>query len=161
KVLTGPSAIRRSPAMAAALGYRCEADFAKARWTTRSAAVIGDPASTRASLCKMWPMTRSVGKGFVLCVFRALWGGAPGFLHHHADLLRRDAEQPAGIAILEHPQRAVGSDFHVANAVADAPAFRRRGAALAVEGDAVERLRLHPAHQRGTLPLREHRAVVE
>ena len=35
------------------------------------------------------------------------------------------------------------------------------GSALAVEGDAVERLRRDPAHQRRAAPLREHRAVVE
>ena len=41
------------------------------------------------------------------------------------------------------------------------PAFGGRGAALAVERDAVERLRRHAADQRRALPLREHRAVVE
>src|SRR3954447_25732526 len=57
------------------------------------------------------------------------------------NLFRRHAEQPAGIGVLEQPQRAVGADFGVANLVTDIPAFGRRRAALAVEGDAAERPR--------------------
>src|SRR5256885_7577828 len=62
-------------------------------------------------------------------------------------LLRRHAEQPAGIRVLEHPHGAVWSDFDVANAVTDTPAFGGRGSAFTVGRDAAERLRHHPAHQ--------------
>ena len=47
-----------------------------------------------------------------------------------AFLFRGHVEQRAGIRVLEHPQRAVRADFHVADAVADAPALGRLGAAL-------------------------------
>ena len=63
-------------------------------------------------------------------------------------LLWRDAKQPAGIGVFEHPDRAVRSDLDVANAVADAPALRRRRATLTVERDPVERLRGHAAEVR-------------
>src|SRR5205823_5180249 len=53
-------------------------------------------------------------------------------------LLRNDPEQSAGIAIFEHPDRAVGRDGDVANAMGHAPALRRRRSALAVERHAVE-----------------------
>src|ERR1043166_807865 len=76
-------------------------------------------------------------------------------------LLRWRAEQPAGILVFKHPHGAVGRDFDVADAVADAPAFGGRRASLAVECDAIERLGRHAAHQRRSLPRRKHRAVIE
>src|ERR1043166_5811911 len=78
-----------------------------------------------------------------------------------AACFRRYPEQPTRIRILQHPQRTVWTNFHVADAVTDVPAFCWFGAALAVEGDAIECLRCHAPHQRGTAPLRKHRAVVE
>ncbi|MDT7817128.1 MAG: hypothetical protein QOJ42_7044 [Acidobacteriaceae bacterium] len=72
-----------------------------------------------------------------------------------------DAEHAACPGILEHPKRAIGPHFHVADSVADIPAFGRLGPALTVEDDAVERLAAQAAHQGGALPLREHRAVIE
>src|SRR5947207_8835759 len=77
------------------------------------------------------------------------------------DLLRRQTEKPSGIGVLDHPQCAIRSHFNVANAVPDTPAFGGLGSPLAVEGNAIERLRCHPTHQRGAAPLCEHRAVVE
>src|SRR3954462_13232573 len=55
-------------------------------------------------------------------------------------LFRRHAEQRAGIRILEHPERAVRTDFDVADAVSDAPALCGSRAAFAVERDTVQRL---------------------
>src|SRR5580658_5071087 len=57
-----------------------------------------------------------------------------------ADLgfLRSHAEQTACPGILEHPQRAIGSDLYVADSVTNVPPFRRFGAALSIEDNAVE-----------------------
>src|SRR5580658_270615 len=56
-------------------------------------------------ICSRWPSCRSVD---VCCL----------------DLFRRHAEQPAGTAVSEHPERAVGPHLDVTNAVADVPALR-------------------------------------
>src|SRR6187455_2867562 len=58
-----------------------------------------------------------------------------------ANLLRRHAEQPAGIGVFGYPQRAVRRDLDVASAMADVPPFGRLRSAFTVEGDAVEGLR--------------------
>ena len=60
-------------------------------------------------------------------------GEDSGFLWCHA-------EQTACPGILEHPQRAIGSDLYVADSVTNVPAFGGRRAALTIEGNAVERL---------------------
>jgi hypothetical protein len=43
------------------------------------------------------------------------------------NLFRRYAKQPAGIAVFEHPERAVQPDLYVTNAMADVPAFHPLG----------------------------------
>ena len=64
-------------------------------------------------------------------------------------------EQSAGVGVFQHPQRAIGSFFHIPDAVSHIPALSGFGAAMAVKDDAVERLRLHPADEAVTVPLRE------
>src|SRR5215510_7979680 len=76
-------------------------------------------------------------------------------------LLRRHAEEAPWIAVLEYPHRAVRRDGDVADAVPHDPSLRGRRTALAVERDAVQRLRRQAADERGSFPLREHGAVVE
>src|SRR5258705_6662062 len=58
-------------------------------------------------------------------------------------LLWHDAEQPTRIGVLEHPEGAVRTDFHIANPVPDTPALGGRRAALAIERNAIERLCRH------------------
>ncbi len=53
-------------------------------------------------------------------------------------LLWRNAEDATFIGIFEEPERPVGSDFYVADAVADFPSLGRLGIALLIEGDAEE-----------------------
>src|SRR5437867_12960686 len=48
-------------------------------------------------------------------------------------------EQGAGIGVFQHPQRAIGGFFHIADAVAHTPALGGFGAAMAVKDNAVER----------------------
>src|SRR6476659_6244262 len=76
-------------------------------------------------------------------------------------LLRRHPEQAAGIRIFEHPERAVRPHLHVADFVADAPAFGRCGAALAIERDAVQCLGAQAADECRSVPLRKEGPVVE
>src|SRR6516162_5990699 len=75
-------------------------------------------------------------------------------------LFRRYPKQPAGTAVFEHPEGAVRPDLYVTNAMADVPAFRPLGG-RAGNDDANEGPARQAAHQRRTLPLREHLAVVE
>jgi hypothetical protein len=71
-------------------------------------------------------------------------------------------DQRAGIGVFQHPQRAIGAFFHIADAVAHIPALGGFRAAMAVEDDAVERLRRHAADEAVAVPLREGlRAAVE
>ena len=49
-------------------------------------------------------------------------------------------DQGTGIGVFQHPQRAVGTFFHIADAVADIPALGGCGAAMAVKDDTAERL---------------------
>src|ERR1700735_2864004 len=83
------------------------------------------------------------------------------FSRNNSGLLRRHAEDAAGLCILDHPQRAVGSDLDIAEPVPDIPSLGSLSAPLAVEGDAKERRRCQAADQAGTLPLWKHRAVIE
>src|SRR5580704_19009019 len=62
-------------------------------------------------------------------------------------------DQGAGIGIFQHPQRAVGALFHIADAVAHIPALGRFGAAMAVKDDAVERLGTEAADKAVAIPL--------
>ena len=48
-------------------------------------------------------------------------------------------DQGAGIGVFQHPQRAIGAFFHIADAVAHIPALGGFGAAMAVKDDADER----------------------
>ena len=62
-------------------------------------------------------------------------------------LLRRNSKQAARIGVRDHPYGAVRSDRHVANTLADSPAFGWRGSALFIERDAIQRKRCHASHQ--------------
>src|SRR5579859_2424815 len=74
----------------------------------------------------------------------------------------RHMDQGAGIGVFDHPQRAIGAFFHIADAVPDIPALGGFGAAMAVKDDAVERPRPQPADEPIAIPLREGlSAVVE
>ena len=71
-------------------------------------------------------------------------------------------DQGAGIGVFQHPQRAIGSLFHIADAVAHIPALGGFGAAMAVKDDTVERPGPQAADEAVAVPLREGlRAVVE
>ena len=64
-------------------------------------------------------------------------------------------DQGAGIGVFQHPQRAVGALFHIADAMAHIPALGGFGAAMAVKDDAVERLAPQAADEAVAVPLRE------
>src|ERR1700722_5782038 len=51
----------------------------------------------------------------------------------------RHMDQGAGIGVFQHPQRAIGAFFHIADALADIPALGALRSAMAVEDDPVER----------------------
>src|ERR1043166_9137407 len=76
--------------------------------------------------------------------------------------LRGHVDEGTGIGVFEHPQRAIGAFFHVADTVADVPALGGLGAAVSIEDDAVQRFCLHAADEAVAVPLREGlRAAVE
>ena len=56
-------------------------------------------------------------------------------------------DQRAGIGVFQHPQRAIGAFFYIADAVAHIPAIDGFGAAMAVKGDADERHGHHAADE--------------
>ena len=71
-------------------------------------------------------------------------------------------DQGAGIGVFQHPQRAIGPLFHIADAFAHIPALGGFRAAVAVKDDAVERHGRHAADEAAAIPLRENlSAVVE
>jgi hypothetical protein len=49
-------------------------------------------------------------------------------------------DQGTGIGVFQHPPRAIGTLFRIADAVAHGPAPGSFGTAMAVKDDAVERL---------------------
>ena len=64
-------------------------------------------------------------------------------------------DQRARTGVFQHPQRAIGALFHIADAVAYIPAFCGFGVAVAVKDDAVERPGPQAADEAVTIPLRE------
>src|SRR5262249_29980382 len=64
-------------------------------------------------------------------------------------------DQGAGIGVFEHPQRAIGALFHVADALAHPPPPGGLSPAMAIEDDTVERPGLHAADKAVAVPLRE------
>ena len=68
---------------------------------------------------------------------------------------RCDVDQGAGIRVFQHPQRSVGSLFHIADATADVPALGDFRATMAVEEDASETLAHHAADETAAIPLGE------
>jgi hypothetical protein len=63
-------------------------------------------------------------------------------------------DQGAGIGVFQHPQRAIGGLFHIADALAHIPALGGFGAAMAIKDDAVERPSPHAADEAVAVPLR-------
>ena len=55
-----------------------------------------------------------------------------------SDRVGRHMDQRAGIPVFQHPQRAIGALFHVADSVSHIPALGGLGAAMAVKDDPVE-----------------------
>ena len=113
--------------------------------------------------------TRSLSKSAVSS-FAKHWTGSIGIWVRSAEERRRHPPSDYFGVTRNSPPGLASSSIHSAPsgptstsriAVADAPAFGGRRSALAVERDAVERLRRHPADERRALPLRKHRAVVE
>src|SRR5579871_3532977 len=80
--------------------------------------------------------------------------GRQGCLRH-IRLLWRYVDQRAWVGVFQHPQRAIGSFFDIANAFADVPALGGFGAAMAVHDDAVKRRRPQTADEGVAVPLRE------
>ena len=70
-------------------------------------------------------------------------------------LFRCHVDQGAGIGVFQHPQRAIRAFFHIADAFPYIPALGGFGAAMAVEGDADERLGRQTAYEAAAVPLRE------
>ena len=71
-------------------------------------------------------------------------------------------DQGSRIAIFDHPQRAIGSFFHIPDAVPHVPTLNALRSAVAVKDNAVEALGLQAAHEAAAIPLREAlRAPVE
>ncbi len=62
-------------------------------------------------------------------------------------------DQQAGIGIFQHPQRAVRGFLHIADAMADIPAFRGFGAAMAIEDDPVQSVGGQSADEAVAVPL--------
>lgn len=78
-----------------------------------------------------------------------------------SDSLRRKPQQAGVCTILDHPDRAVGCHYHVADAPAQGPAVRLMGGAVRVEDYAHQALGAQAADQGRALPGGECRALVE
>src|SRR5262245_43062867 len=76
-------------------------------------------------------------------------------LVHYLESFGCHMDQGAGIGVFQHPQRAIGALFHIADAVADIPALGGFGAAMAIKDDADKRLGRHAADEAAAGPLWE------
>ena len=64
-------------------------------------------------------------------------------------------DQCTRTGIFQHPQRPIGTLFHIAQTKPYIPAFRRLCAAVAVEDNAVQRRAPQPADEAVSIPLRK------
>src|SRR5262249_59874163 len=66
-----------------------------------------------------------------------------------------NSDKSAGVGVFQHPQRAIGTFFHIADAVAYIPALGGFGAAMAIKNNAGERRGPHATDEAVAVPLRE------